>query len=455
MNRLPRVSCLFVAYAHERYVVEALESVLAQGEDYPPELLDIVVVDDCSPDRTGELLEPYRDRVRLIREPHNRGALHATNRVIELASGELTTFISGDDVWPRGRVAAQARALADHPWAAICHADARVIGTEGEVLASSYRSQHGLYGLVGDVRGRLLEKQPICAPTVMCRTEHLKRLLPIGPPAVWNDWWMFVHAAAQGDAFCLPGVNADYRQHGQNMIHGHEGIEQARLMQRELPFRRWLLTDFDHGGIAWRDVVSAWAALDWIVGQVAAYGLGEPEELLPVDHAHRLQSRTWVADGSGADPQHTVSTLVRALAHDPWAPALRAALAAAVTRATAVTPALLIDQPVVLGLARELCWTPDLLHVFAEAWDPSQPNTLVVDAAGWSEERVGDELVPLAAEAGLTEVDGPEVVVVNDGRPWPRERLRAVLSVNPGTAEAIGAPIAGDVSGLVAATTPR
>ena len=80
--------------------------------------------------------------------------------------------------------------------------------------------------------------------------------------------------------------------------------------------------------------------------------------------------------------------------------------------------------------------------------------TLVVDATGWSEEQVGDELVPLAAEAGLTESDGPEVVVLTDSRPWPRERLRAVLSVNPGTGEAIGAPIVGDVDALAAAAAP-
>ena len=80
MATLPVVSCLLISYAHERFVVEALESVLAQAEDYPRELLDIVVVDDCSPDATGALLEPYRDRVRLVREPVNGGSLHTTNR---------------------------------------------------------------------------------------------------------------------------------------------------------------------------------------------------------------------------------------------------------------------------------------------------------------------------------------------------------------------------------------
>ena len=333
MSRLPRVSCFFVAYAHERYVVEALESVLMQGEDYPPELLDIIAIDDCSPDRTGELLEPYRDRVRLIREPQNRGALHATNRAIEYAEGELSTFIAGDDRWPRGRVAAQARAMAEHPWAALCHADARIIDPEGEVVAPSYRTLYGLYGLVGDVRGRLLERQPICAPTAMCRTDLLKSLLPLGPPAVWNDWWMFLHAAVEGDAFCLPGVNADYRQHGKNMFQGQQGIEAVRLMQHELPFRRWLLADFEHEGIPWRQVVAAWVTFDRIVGQVVSCGLGEPQTLLPVEADQRVQAQALLADHASQEPHRAVSTLVRALAHDPWSQELRVALAGATARA--------------------------------------------------------------------------------------------------------------------------
>lgn len=449
MAQPPLVSCLLISYAQERFVVEAVESVLAQAEDYPRELLDIVVIDDCSPDATGELLEAYRDRVRLVREPVNGGSLHTTNRAIELARGELATFISGDDVWPRGRIAAQARAMVERPWAAICHGDARVIDDAGAVLAPSYRAQHELYGVVGDVRGRLLEKQPICAPTAMWRTALLKRLHPIGPPAVWNDWWMFLHAAAEGDAICLSGVNSDYRQHGENMVHGHAGVAQAKIFARELPFRRWLLTDADHVGVPWREVVAAWATLDWMTGVVIAHGLGVRDELLPVDEDGAAAARELAAALDG-DPLRDVCTLVRGLAHDPHSPHLRAALPALTARATAATPSLPITQPVVLALANEARWTGGLLAEFTEAWDRTDPVTLVIDACGWTEERVMDEIVPLASDAGLDGPGGPDVFVVTDGRPWPRERLRAVLSHEPGTGEAFDVPLLGNVAAGVA-----
>jgi hypothetical protein len=76
---------------------------------------------------------------------------------------------------------------------------------------------------------------------------------------------------------------------------------------------------------------------------------------------------------------------------------------------------------------------------------------LLVDARGWSAERLSDEMVPLAEELDILE-GGPEVVVLSDGRGWPRERLCAVLSHDAGTAEALGAPRAADASTLRALT---
>src|SRR4051812_31570778 len=69
----PRVSCLMGTYGHERYIERALDALLAQ--DYPADALEIVVVDDGSPDRTPELVAPYRDRIRYIRKANaGRGA---------------------------------------------------------------------------------------------------------------------------------------------------------------------------------------------------------------------------------------------------------------------------------------------------------------------------------------------------------------------------------------------
>jgi hypothetical protein len=105
------------------------------------------------------------------------------------------------------------------------------------------------------------------------------------------------------------------------------------------------------------------------------------------------------------------------------------------------------EASIVLGLAGELVRRPDLLAAYAQSFEADDEVLLLIDARGWSTERLGDELLPLAEDLDIIE-GGPEVVALSDGRGWPRERLSAVLSHDAGTAEALGAPRAGDASTL-------
>lgn len=461
MTELPLVSVLMPVYNHERFVVEAIESALAQGLGYPPELLDIVLVDDGSTDATPELVAPYADRIRAIRKP-NGGALSTVNRLLEEARGELVCFLAGDDFWRPGKVARQARAMAERPWVTLSYGDSAIVDGDGRVEHESYYELHGLTRAVGDIRGPLLEKNFVCAPTAMVRASLRERFWPIGPPAVWEDWWMWWHAAEEGEALYIPGADVCYRSHGANMSAGLDAAEQQRFTARELPFRRWLLCETDHAGIPYGDVLEAWRAFEWHAHSCAAAGLGTFEELVPVGAAERAASAVALAhaqaraDLSGrsdlagpADPAGLVRSLVRALAWDPYCAPARAALDPALQAAARAAPALVTNRSVVLALATEIVREPGLLGSFVEAFGGDDEVMLLVDARGWSAERLADELVPLAAELGILDT-GPEVVVIDDGRAWPRERLCAVLSRDAGTAEAFGARQATDTSSLQA-----
>ena len=102
----PLVTIGFVTYAQERYVREALRSVLAQT--YSP--VQIVVSDDASPDRTfdivSEELRHYRggQEILLNRNTTNLGIRHF-DRLMELAKGDLIVAAHGDDLSHPERVA--------------------------------------------------------------------------------------------------------------------------------------------------------------------------------------------------------------------------------------------------------------------------------------------------------------------------------------------------------------
>jgi glycosyltransferase involved in cell wall biosynthesis len=105
----PLVSTLMPVYNRERYLAEAIESMLAQS--YRP--LEIVVVDDGSTDGSAAIARGYPE-VRYERQPH-RGIAAARNRALALAQGAYFAFLDSDDLWEPGQLAVQMEVLKNRP----------------------------------------------------------------------------------------------------------------------------------------------------------------------------------------------------------------------------------------------------------------------------------------------------------------------------------------------------
>lgn len=92
-NETPLISVVIPTYNRRRYIVESLESVLDQSfRDF-----EILVVDDGSTDGTEEVLRPYADRIRYMRQD-NRGAAAARNLGVRCARGSYIAFMDSDDL---------------------------------------------------------------------------------------------------------------------------------------------------------------------------------------------------------------------------------------------------------------------------------------------------------------------------------------------------------------------
>ena len=90
------VSIVMPAHNCERFVEEAIRSVATQTYGN----WELIVVDDCSTDKTVEIVNKYvSDRVKLIRMDQNRGAAIARNTGVTEARGEYLAFIDADDLW--------------------------------------------------------------------------------------------------------------------------------------------------------------------------------------------------------------------------------------------------------------------------------------------------------------------------------------------------------------------
>ena len=99
----PVVTVLVDTYNHERFIEEAIVSVIEQ--DFPRGDVEILIVDDGSTDRTPEIVAKFEPRVRLVRKP-NGGQASAFNAGIPQARGAIISFLDGDDWWKKNKLSA-------------------------------------------------------------------------------------------------------------------------------------------------------------------------------------------------------------------------------------------------------------------------------------------------------------------------------------------------------------
>ncbi len=95
MIEYPLVSVLITSYNREKYIAEAIGSVLSQS--YPN--FELIIIDDCSIDNTFSIAKHFQDnRIKLFRNSKNLGQFKNRNLAIDYANGEYIKFLDSDDV---------------------------------------------------------------------------------------------------------------------------------------------------------------------------------------------------------------------------------------------------------------------------------------------------------------------------------------------------------------------
>jgi len=129
---MPTVSVITPAYNVAAYLPDAIESVLGQtfGD------LELIIVDDGSPDPTFDIASDYarRDRrVRVFRQ-RNRGISSARNHAMRVAAGSCFAILDSDDVWLPPYLERQLQVLSNNP-------DCDIVTGNGRFLGSAFDGQ--------------------------------------------------------------------------------------------------------------------------------------------------------------------------------------------------------------------------------------------------------------------------------------------------------------------------
>jgi glycosyltransferase involved in cell wall biosynthesis len=119
----PKVSVDMITYNHEKYIAEAIESVLMQETDFPVEL---VIGEDCSTDGTRQIVKAYAEKypqvIRALLPDHNLGMQHNGLAALAACRGKYIACLEGDDFWTSPqKLAVQAKFLDEHRDCVLCH----------------------------------------------------------------------------------------------------------------------------------------------------------------------------------------------------------------------------------------------------------------------------------------------------------------------------------------------
>ena len=214
MNDSPAFSVVVAAYNSAATIGEAIESVRRQTRsDW-----ELIVVDDGSRDATVALAESFADpRLRIVRQPENRGPGAARNRGISLAQAPLVCTLDSDDLWLPTYLETMARALEANPQAAVACTDAWVLDeATGRVRETSVVTpQHPPHPLPDDPPTLLREllRRNFIYNSI---TAHREPLLAVGGYderlRVGEDWELWLRLGAAGFRFIhVPELLAVYR----------------------------------------------------------------------------------------------------------------------------------------------------------------------------------------------------------------------------------------------------
>lgn len=161
-DSMPLVSVSMPAFNAEHYIVEAIESMLAQSYKN----FELIVCDDGSTDNTREIIDRFDDpRIVKIFSKVNRGLIATRNEIASLAKGKYLALLDADDLAFPDRLALQVSCL-EAGDADLCGADHWTLN-QGTGAIKPSRQRHS----DSDIKALLTVCSPLCNPAVMGRID--------------------------------------------------------------------------------------------------------------------------------------------------------------------------------------------------------------------------------------------------------------------------------------------
>ena len=208
-----KVSVCMPAYNAERFIGEAVASVLAQDfKDF-----ELIVSDNASSDATAKVVRLVDDgRVRYARNQKNVGFVKNLNLAFAKARGEYVVFLCADDAWKPGFLSAMVKTLDTHRKAAFAFSGA-------EIVKAGQRQPFAVTWKPGRIAGREFFKAfftsgGVALSSTLARREAVAAVGGFDESLGYSpDAGLWLRLSLHHDAWFVPETLSVYRVHARNL----------------------------------------------------------------------------------------------------------------------------------------------------------------------------------------------------------------------------------------------
>lgn len=207
----PKVSVATITYGHEAFIGETIQGVLDQDVDFPVEM---VIGEDCSPDRTREIILGYMEKypgfIKLSNYPENIGAAENFQKTVRRCQGEFIALLDGDDFWTSpSKLRRQVDLMESRPQVSMCFHKTNLV-YNGKVVVDQVEPRYGksTYTLA-DMANWIY----IATSSMLYRRQALPDFPSWYGECFFGDFVLKVLLAEQGDVAYIPELMGSRRLH--------------------------------------------------------------------------------------------------------------------------------------------------------------------------------------------------------------------------------------------------
>ena len=227
-----KVTVIITTYNHERFIKQAIDSVIMQETNFD---YNLVIIEDCSTDRTQDIVTAYQkanpEKIRLVLSSINKCDNSEFIKAIQESQCTYLAILDGDDYWTcRHKLQKQVDYLDRRPDCTICFHDVKIVNDNGDQeLRNSYPPDRREIFTLED----LIEGCFINTCSAVLRQSAFREFPEWYIHDQSADWSLFIFAAQKGQIGHIDGVMGVYRRHAGG---SWAGLNRAEQLERIIVF---------------------------------------------------------------------------------------------------------------------------------------------------------------------------------------------------------------------------